>query len=37
MERAEILATMGEIKRYGMKAAVDEIISTAVIVESIVM
>ena len=25
MERSEILATMGELKLYGMKAAFDEI------------
>src|ERR1700727_1650161 len=30
MERSEILATMGELKLYGMKAAFDEIIATAV-------
>ncbi len=30
MERAEILATMSELKLYGMRAAFDEIISTAV-------
>ena len=30
MERSEILATMGELKLYGMKAAYDEIIATAV-------
>ena len=30
MERSEILASMGELKLYGMKAAFDEIISTAV-------
>ena len=30
MERSEILATMGELKLYGMKAAFDEIITTAV-------
>ena len=30
MERAEILATMGELKLYGMKAAFDQIITTAV-------
>jgi DNA replication protein DnaC len=30
MERAEILAAMGELKLYGMKAAFDEIIATAV-------
>jgi DNA replication protein DnaC len=30
MERSEILATMGELKLFGMKAAFDEIISTAV-------
>jgi DNA replication protein DnaC len=30
MERAEILATMSELKLYGMKAAFDEIITTAV-------
>jgi DNA replication protein DnaC len=30
MERTEILATMNELKLYGMKAAYDEIISTAV-------
>ena len=29
MERSEILATMGELKLYGMKAAFDEIIATA--------
>ena len=28
MERSEILATMGELKLYGMKAAFDEIITT---------
>ena len=28
MERSEILATMGELKLYGMKAAFDEIIAT---------
>src|SRR3954462_6357727 len=30
MERQQILATMGELKLYGMKAAFDEIIKTAV-------
>ncbi|MBY6266343.1 ATPase [Azospirillum sp. 412522] len=30
MERAEILATMSELKLYGMKAAYDELIATAV-------
>ena len=30
MERSAILATMGELKLYGMKAAFDEIITTAV-------
>jgi len=30
MERSEILATMGELTLYGMKAAFDEIITTAV-------
>jgi DNA replication protein DnaC len=30
MERSEILATMGELKLYGMRAAFDEIIATAV-------
>lgn len=30
MERSEILTTMAELKLYGMKAAFDEIISTAV-------
>ena len=30
MERAEILATMADLKLYGMRAAYDEIISTAV-------
>ena len=30
MERSEILATMGELKLYGMKAGFDEIITTAV-------
>jgi hypothetical protein len=30
MERTEILATMAELKLYGMKAAYDEIITTAV-------
>jgi hypothetical protein len=30
MERSEILATMGELRLYGMKAAFDEIIATAV-------
>ena len=30
MERSEILAAMGELKFYGMKAAFDEIIATAV-------
>jgi len=30
MERSEILAAMGELKLYGMKAAFDEIITTAV-------
>lgn len=30
MERAEILATMSELKLYGMKAAFDEIITMAV-------
>ena len=30
MERAEILTTMSELKLYGMKAAFDEIITTAV-------
>jgi IstB-like ATP binding protein len=29
MERSEILATMGELKLYGMKAAFDEILATA--------
>ena len=29
MERSEILAAMGELKLYGMKAAFDEIIATA--------
>jgi hypothetical protein len=29
MERTEILATMGELKLYGMKAAYDEIITVA--------
>src|SRR5258708_12271454 len=30
MERTEILAAMGELKLYGMKAAFDEVITTAV-------
>lgn len=30
MDRTEILATMGELKLYGMKAAYDEILATAV-------
>ena len=30
MERSEILATMGELKLYGMKAAFDQIVGTAV-------
>ena len=30
MERSEILSTMSELKLYGMKAAYDEIIGTAV-------
>ena len=30
MERSEILTAMGELKLYGMKAAFDEIIVTAV-------
>src|ERR1700712_335481 len=30
MERSDILATMGELKLYGMRAAFDEIIATAV-------
>jgi hypothetical protein len=30
MERSEILATMNELKLYGMKAAFDEIIATAI-------
>jgi hypothetical protein len=30
MERSEILATMGELKLYGMRAAYHEIITTAV-------
>ena len=30
MERSEILATMSELKLYGMKAAFDEVIATAV-------
>jgi DNA replication protein DnaC len=30
MERSEILAAMGELKLYGMKAAFDEIIATAI-------
>ena len=30
MERSEILTAMGELKLYGMKAAFDEIIATAV-------
>src|SRR6202040_1839269 len=30
MERSEILAAMGELKLYGMRAAFDEIIATAV-------
>ena len=30
MERQQILATMGELKLYGMKAAFDEIIATAI-------
>jgi IstB-like ATP binding protein len=30
MERTEILATMGELKLYGMKAAFDQIVATAV-------
>ncbi|MBS7543796.1 IS21-like element helper ATPase IstB [Ancylobacter oerskovii] len=30
MDRSEILASMGELKLYGMKAAFDEIIATAV-------
>ena len=30
MDRSAILAAMGELKLYGMKAAFDEIIATAV-------
>jgi hypothetical protein len=30
MERSEILATMGELKFYGVRAAFDEIITSAV-------
>ena len=30
MERTEILAAMGELKLYGMKAAFDELLATAV-------
>ena len=30
MERTEILGAMGELKLYGMKAAFDEIIATAI-------
>ena len=30
MDRTEILASMGELKLYGMKAAYDEIVATAV-------
>jgi hypothetical protein len=30
MERSDILAAMGSLKLYGMKAAYDEIITTAV-------
>src|SRR4029450_7303542 len=30
MERSEILTAMGELKLYGMKAAFDEVITTAV-------
>jgi hypothetical protein len=30
MERSEILAAMGELKLYGMKAAFDQIMTTAV-------
>src|ERR1700693_1373835 len=30
MERSDILASMGELKLYGMRAAYDEIITTAV-------
>src|SRR4030081_4147798 len=30
MERSDILATMGELKLYGMKAAFDEIMAVAV-------
>ncbi len=30
MQRSEILASMGELKLYGMRAAFDEIITTAV-------
>jgi len=30
MDRAEILTAMSELKLYGMKAAFDEIITTAV-------
>ena len=30
MERQQILATMGELKLFGMKAAFDEIIKVAV-------
>jgi DNA replication protein DnaC len=30
MERSEILATMSELKLYGMKAAYDEILTTAI-------
>ncbi len=29
MERSEILTAMSELKRYGMKAALDQIITTA--------
>ena len=30
MERADILAAMGELKLYGMKAAYDELIAVAI-------
>ncbi len=30
MERAEILATMADLKLYGMRAAYDELMATAV-------
>lgn len=31
MERSQVLDAMGQLKLYGMKAAYDEIIATAVI------